>query len=483
MKVVDYEYLQVMRDSSSAIKLLRAANLPFIGSFLFDVFISKNKHSIPYEELIHQLEYYLMDLKDIHGEEAYPMLAKDYIDEWVNEKPGYLRKYLPLDGNEPECDILPDVEKTLRWLEELQGREFVGTESRLKMVVDLIDDLVMGTTENQEEKLIRLQQEKERINQEIILTKSGMATGFNSTQIKEKMFIISDASQRLIGDFRQVESNFRGLDRATRKKISLSDKNKGDLLGEILIDQDSIDDSDEGSSFSAFFEMIMTPRMKNKLKVDLKKLLSLDETKNLVTNDHLLKNIYKLLLEAGSRVNLTKNLITEQLSRFIQEQNYENRLASNLIRETEALLHSFDEIPIIDIYIPGTSIDINPIMSLKMYNPKDKVDIASSFEESDEDYDVDLTPLLRHSSVDEDLLIKNIINLLKKSSGQISISSIIAEHPVKYGLEEALTYFKIAKDQKIPAVIDEDTLIAIHWSNNGLDQSIKIPNILFSRSF
>ena len=35
---------------------------------------------------------------------------------------GYLRKYLPLQSDEPECDLLPEIEKALRWIEEMQGR-------------------------------------------------------------------------------------------------------------------------------------------------------------------------------------------------------------------------------------------------------------------------------------------------------------------------------------------------------------------------
>nr|WP_277870069.1 hypothetical protein [Vibrio breoganii] len=34
-----------------------------------------------------------------------------------------------MQGDSIECDLLPDVEKALRWIEEMQGSGFVGTES------------------------------------------------------------------------------------------------------------------------------------------------------------------------------------------------------------------------------------------------------------------------------------------------------------------------------------------------------------------
>ncbi|MEZ9328974.1 DUF3375 family protein [Vibrio breoganii] len=37
-----------------------------------------------------------------------------------------------------------------------------------------------------------------------------------------------------------------------------------------------IDDSDEGQSFSAFFELLMRGEMRNKLRDDLKNLLSIE---------------------------------------------------------------------------------------------------------------------------------------------------------------------------------------------------------------
>lgn len=46
--------------------------------------------------------------------------------------------------------MLPDVEKALRWLEELQGRQFIGTESRLKLLIELIGELAQGATEDKE---------------------------------------------------------------------------------------------------------------------------------------------------------------------------------------------------------------------------------------------------------------------------------------------------------------------------------------------
>ncbi|MEZ9468812.1 DUF3375 family protein, partial [Vibrio breoganii] len=104
-----------------------------------------------------------------------------------------------------------------------------------------------------------------------------------------------------------------------------------------------IDDSDEGQSFSAFFELLMRGEMRNKLRDDLKNLLSIEGGMEFVNNDELLAHLYSYLLDAGTKVNRTKQQITEQLKRYIQEQSQDNRRILELIRDFEKNAHQMVE--------------------------------------------------------------------------------------------------------------------------------------------
>ena len=121
-----FDTLQRLQDQHVALRLFRANNFPLIASFFHLAFIRSNRRAIPYQELIAQLDHHLIDVEELAGEGTYTKSAKAYVDDWINLNGGYLRKYLPQNSDEPECDLLPDVEKALRWLEELQGRQFVG---------------------------------------------------------------------------------------------------------------------------------------------------------------------------------------------------------------------------------------------------------------------------------------------------------------------------------------------------------------------
>ncbi|MEZ9328913.1 DUF3375 family protein, partial [Vibrio breoganii] len=110
----------------------------------------------------------------------------------------------------------------------------------LKLLVGLISDLVHGTFEDKQSKLQTLKQRKAELEQEIQAVELGMDIGYSDSQVREKMFLISTMSRQLLGDFRQVEANFRSLDKDTRKKISQTDLHKGGMLDVVFGDQNVI---------------------------------------------------------------------------------------------------------------------------------------------------------------------------------------------------------------------------------------------------
>lgn len=489
---LSYDQLEQFKEHSLALRLLRSQHFALLASFFHHAFIATNRRSIPYLELVAILEQHLFNITDSYGEEKYPKSARAYVDDWINAKGGYLRKYLPVHADEPECDLLPEVEKVLRWLEEIQGRQFVGTESRLKMLLDLIGELVQGTSEDSAAKLHTLRARKAELEQEIIAVEQGQDSGFSDTQIRERLFLLSNMSRQLLGDFRQVEANFRSLDKETRKTISLRGGHKGEVLDHIFSHQDVIDDSDEGQSFSAFFELLMTPQLRDSMRHNLQQLLGQEQGKILVQQDTLLSHLYSYLLEAGAKVHGTRQQITDQLRRYIQEQSQDNRRIIELINQFEALAHQrlspeHSQAPL-DLKVDFTTVAgmqaaINPIFSRQLYQETHSEHIDSQPELGDASEQVDLTPLLAISHIDEQQLQKNISQCLLDSGGQTTLPQIITRYPLRYGLDELLTYIKLACEQILPAHIDEQQEQTISWQPEpSLTRTIKIPAITFIRS-
>ncbi len=104
----------------------------------------------------------------------------------------------------------------------------MGTESRLLSIFQMLREVVQATESDPTARLAALEKRKAEIENEM----QGLRTGnrpasYDATRVKERYLQIEDSARRLLSDFRQVEENFRQLDRLAREKIAVSDKSKG----------------------------------------------------------------------------------------------------------------------------------------------------------------------------------------------------------------------------------------------------------------
>ena len=72
-----------------------------------------------------------------------------------------------------------------------------------------------------------------------------------------------------------MEQNFRNLDRAVRERIATWEGGKATLLEEIFGERDTIADSDQGKSFRAFWDFLMSPARQDELSSLLAKVFEL----------------------------------------------------------------------------------------------------------------------------------------------------------------------------------------------------------------
>ena len=96
-----------------------------------------------------------------------PRPAKAYLDDWAAPEAGWLRKYYPEGTDEPHVDVTPAVEKALQWVGSLKEREFVGTESRLNTIFDLLRQIVFGTETDPEQRIAELRRQRQQLDDQI----------------------------------------------------------------------------------------------------------------------------------------------------------------------------------------------------------------------------------------------------------------------------------------------------------------------------
>ena len=203
--------------------LLRADNAPLIISFLHKTFIEPNKRDIAKNVLENALEDELFELRDV-----FPKKSSEYIADW--QKSGYLRNFYIDNDDEPHYDISVKAEKAIQWIDDLTSKKFIGTESRLRTIFSLVEQIVVGADDSKKNRLKNLEKQKQDLESEIEKLKSGNVSVLTDSEIKDRFQQVISLSNMMLSDFREVEDNFRKLDQTTREKIATSDGAKGELL-------------------------------------------------------------------------------------------------------------------------------------------------------------------------------------------------------------------------------------------------------------
>ena len=164
---LDYATLTNLRKNHPAWRLLLADHAPLIATFLQQVFIAPNVRLISQADLVSRLEDQLFQLRETLGEGAFPKTAIQYLDDWAQNDKGWMRKFYPVDSDEPHFDLTPATGKVIGWLESLTQRAFVGTESRLMTVFELLKQIAEGSETDPQLRIAELEKRKAEIEDEI----------------------------------------------------------------------------------------------------------------------------------------------------------------------------------------------------------------------------------------------------------------------------------------------------------------------------
>src|SRR5262249_9681105 len=142
---MDYEFLTHLRRNHPAWRLLAADQAPFVIGFLYHGYVRTNIRALSEPEAVSRLDDYLHSLRERHGEQAPARAAREYLADWAHNDRGWLRRFYPPNSDEPHYDLTPPAEQAIHWLAGLEQRSFVGAESRMKLVFELLRQIAEGS--------------------------------------------------------------------------------------------------------------------------------------------------------------------------------------------------------------------------------------------------------------------------------------------------------------------------------------------------
>jgi hypothetical protein len=478
---MDYQKLISQRKSNPAWRLLAADNAAMVASFLHASFIVPNLRTIGRQQLASQLDDHIYHLHEVAGDTLFPKPATAYLDDWASDERGWLRKYYPPGDDEAHYDLASSTEHALEWLKTLGQRAFIGTESRLMTVFDLLHQIADGTELDPRARIAELKRRKADIDVEIAQISAGKLALMDPTQVRERFLQMAATARELLSDFRAVDNNFRALDRQVREHIATWDGSKGELLQTIFGQRDLISDTDEGKSFRAFWDLLMSPSRQDELTTLLDMVMKLDPVREMEP-DGRLGRIHYDWLEAGEVTQRTVARLSEQLRRYLDDQAWlENRRIMQLIREIEqkslALRGQVDErAPFMDIDAASPAVSLS--MDRTLYNPPFKPKITQQIID-DDGVAIASDALYEQTYVDQLRLMSNIRRALQ-TRRQVSLAMLAQEFPIEQGLAELATYLKLAT-QDMRAAIDDDKYESITWTDaNGHQRRAIVPLIIYT---
>ncbi|MHB8851124.1 MAG: DUF3375 domain-containing protein [Acidithiobacillus ferriphilus] len=482
---MDFTTLDALRNYHPAWRLLRSDHAPLVASFLHRVFVLPNVRIIAAADLAETLEDELYALRQRLGPEAFPKDAIDYLNDWASPEKSWLRKFYAQGSDEPQFDLTPATEKAIAWLNSLTARQFIGTESRLLTLFDLLRQMSEGSESDPAVRMADLQKRRNEIDAEIARVLAGDIALLDDTALKDRFQQFMQLARELLGDFREVEHNFRLLDRRVRERIALWEGAKGALLEEIMGERDAIADSDQGRSFRAFWDFLMSSQRQEELTAMLDQVLGLGPVVALQP-DARMRRVHYDWLEAGEHTQRTVAQLSQQLRRFLDDKAWlENRRIMDILHGIEAkALALRDDPPTGDaMEMAELSVRIELPMERPLHTPTLKPLIAAITLQAGED-DVDAAALYQQVFVDTVQLTGHIRHALQERS-QITLRELTESQPLRQGLAELVVYLQLGSET-FKTAVDEDTPEQIRWNARNrndviVERTAQLPRIIFMR--
>jgi hypothetical protein len=482
---LDYATVDALRSFHPAWRLLRSDHAALVASFLHRAFVAPNVRIMAAADLAESLEDELYSLREKLGADAFPMRALDYLNEWASEDKGWLRKFYLQGSDEPQFDLMPATEKAIAWLGTLAQRSFVGTESRLLTLFDLLKQMSEGSEPDPAKRIAELRRRRAEIDADIARMEQGHVTVLDDSALKDRFQQFVQLARDLLTDFREVEHNFRLLDRRVRERIASWEGSKGALLEEIMGERDAIADSDQGRSFRAFWDFLMSSRRQEEFTELLSRVLSLPPVTALQP-DARTRRVHYDWLEAGEHTQRTVAQLSQQLRRFLDDQAWlENRRIMDILHsiETRALALRFTP-PSGDLMsIAESSADLELPMERPLHTPRMRpliADVALDCEEPD----LDAAVLYKQDVIDKARITHHIRQALQERT-QITLRELIERQPLRQGLAELVAYLQLGTET-FRTVVDEEKVDVILWqhidpSGVGASRRARLPRVVFVR--
>ena len=483
---MNYPRIKNLVKNSAAFRLFKKDYAAFIISFLYTEFKVYDQLTVEAEAFARTLKDTIESFKEENLLENELLLSSDhYINEWAND--GFVRKFYEETKSEFYIEITPEIESVFKWVSEIEKIELgevVSTRSRFLNIFHLLKELVEDNVATSQDRIRILEAQKKSIEQEIERLKSGgEIKKLDKREIVEQFKLALKEAKELVADFRQIERNFSDITKQTQNKYMNQISTKGAVLEYVLNADEELMNSEQGKSFKAFWQFILSPARQDEFERIINTLYKREDIRA-IDESQFLRKLKKQLLDSGRKVNRATDKMADQIRKALSDKSLqENRRIKDIINDIKSLalksqtmlgskkdFYSVESFP--EIYLP---------IERPLWEKKDKgLKIDYALENANNEMSPEIMELLmRNSSINIDELLANIDSLLKYKP-KVELREVIEKYPLKKGVEELVTYLWIASNREHHTVDNSQKVEFTISEDDDETVSIKFPKVVYN---
>jgi hypothetical protein len=489
------EKLLVYFETSPALRLLRSPNAPFIADWLDRQFKQAGRIAIPHSDLLAALAEYQEELRETDPDQL-TAKPETYLSDWSGPEKLWLRRFLEAGRDEPVYQLTPATEDVFVFLDRVleQDPGFVGTESRLKLVIDTLDDLVVGASEDPAARLRHLRETQRRVQQEIEQIEiEGAAPRYRPAQIRERFITAVSLLRQLQGDFRAVEESFREITRQVQQRQVEGSDTRGGILVFALDSEDLLKKEDQGVSFYEFVRLVLTPSQTERLEAIIREVRRIPDLESQRDGMDTVRNMVTTLQNEAEKVMRTNQRLSATLRRLLDARAHaERQRMATVLREIRGHAVAVANNPPVDTISLSVDVEMeieSPFRRTFWQEPArlEAVDLTDYQADEPDRMEAfrELAQMKRLEWKQMRIRIRDLVDHYEAPT----LADLLEKHPPESGVIEVLGYLQIARDDGHLVNTTARQTIVIPWgrlSDAEYDENdmiqIALPLVTFVRT-
>lgn len=446
---------------------------------------------MPFSDLSSALGRFIEDVRDGDGnEQILPEKPERYLSEWCADDKRWLRRVVAAGKDEPVFQLTPHAEAVLSFLDRALEQDvgFIGTESRLKLVIQTLSELVTGASEDRQARLHQLRHQRADLDAQIAVLESDAELPQRPPAIiKEGFATALSLLKQLLGDFRGVEEKFREITRQVQSRQSDPRESRGSVLGFALDEEDRLKEEDQGVSFYEFLRFILQPSQQERLTEVIEQLKKLRELDDMRDGMETVSRMVPLLLAEAEIVMRTNQRLSATLKKLLDQRAAKERhRVAELLLEVRGLAAKCSSLPPVASNVEIKVDQVPPIyagFSRSFWTAPARFDVPtlSSHEVDEERRRRSFAEYAKLYGLDWKEMRSRIREMVEKS-GSAKLSELVASHPLKAGVIEVLGYIQIARDDGHIIQAESTEMIELSGSRPGYpSRLLEVPFVMFTK--